>query len=110
MPDKLRDLKEVFTQEASRHNVFPLDDALVPRFMGEKPNYTPGRTVIAYSGELANVPFPGTAGAPNMLNKSYSITAEVEIPDGGAEGTLVTDGGHFGGYGFYLLQGRPVFC
>jgi arylsulfatase A-like enzyme len=110
MPDKLRDLKEVFTQEASRYNVFPLDDALLPRFLGPKPNYAPGRTVFAYSGALANVPHPGAGGAPNMLNKSYTITAEVEIPDGGAEGTLVTDGGHFGGYGFYLLKGRPVFC
>jgi hypothetical protein len=45
-----------------------------------------------------------------MLNKSYTITAEVEIPEGGgAEGMLVTDGGRFGGYGFYLLKGVPVF-
>jgi len=49
------------------------------------------------------------AGAPNVLNKSYTITADIEIPQGGAEGMLVTDGGHFGGYGFYLLKGRPVF-
>jgi hypothetical protein len=59
--------------------------------------------------DAANVPFPGVAGAPNLLNKSYTITAEVEIPQGGAEGMLVTDGGRFGGYGFYLLKGRPVF-
>jgi arylsulfatase len=68
-----------------------------------------GRTVFTYSGELTDVPFPGVAGAPNMLNKSYTITAEVEIPQGGAEGMLVTDGGRFAGYGFYLLKGRPVF-
>ena len=56
-----------------------------------------------------DVPFPGVAGAPNMLNKSYTITAEVEIPEGGAEGMLVTDGGRFAGYGFYLKKGVPVF-
>jgi hypothetical protein len=55
------------------------------------------------------VPFPGVAGAPNVLNKSYTITAHVEIPEGAAEGMLVTDGGRFAGYGFYLLKGRPVF-
>jgi arylsulfatase len=47
--------------------------------------------------------------APSILNKSYSITAEVEIPQGGAEGMLVTLGGRFGGYGLYLLNGKPVF-
>jgi arylsulfatase len=110
MPDKLRDLEEAWIQEASKYNVLPLDDATLPRFLGQKPNYAPGRTVFTYTGEVANVPFPGTAGAPNMLNKSYAITAEIEVPDSGAEGVLVTDGGHFGGYGFYLLKGRPVFC
>ena len=47
--------------------------------------------------------------APNMLTRSYSITAEVEIPQGGAEGMLNTLGGRFGGYGLYLLKGKPVF-
>ena len=44
-----------------------------------------------------------------ILNKSYSITAELEIPQGGAEGMLVTMGGRFGGYGLYVLNGKPVF-
>src|SRR6266545_2939347 len=109
MPDKLRDLQQAFTMEAAKYNVFPLDDSRVPRFFGEKPNYTPGRTVFTYSGELSNVPFPGSAGAPDLLDRSYTITADIEVPEGGAEGMLVTDGGHFGGYGFYLLKGQPVF-
>ena len=103
MPDKLRDLKELWTLEAAKYNVFPLDDSVLPRFIGPKPNYTPFRT------ELVDVPFPGTGGAPNMLNKSYTITAEIEVPQGGGEGMLVTDGGRFAGYGFYLLKGVPVF-
>ena len=109
MPDKLRDLQQLFIMEASKYNVFPLDDRLLPRFVGPKPSYSYGRRLFTYSGELTNVPFPGVAGAPNVLNKSYTITAEIEIPQGGAEGMLVTDGGRFAGYGFYLLKGRPVF-
>ena len=109
MPDKLRDMEQLFTMEAEKYRVFPLDDRTLPRFIGPKPSYTPGRTVFTYTGELSNVPFPGVAGAPNVLNKSYTITAEVEIPEGGAEGMLVTDGGRFAGYGFYLLKSRPVF-
>jgi arylsulfatase len=56
-----------------------------------------------------NVPFPDTGSAPSLLNRSYTITAEIEVPEGGAEGLLVTNGGRFGGYGFYLLEGKPVF-
>jgi arylsulfatase A-like enzyme len=108
MPDKLRDMEQLFTMEATKYNVFPLDDRTLPRFIGPKPSYTPGRTEFTYTGELTNVPHPGVAGAPNVLNKSYTMTAEVEIPQGGAEGMLVTDGGRFSGYGFYLLKGVPV--
>ena len=46
---------------------------------------------------------------PSLLNTSYTITAEVDIPPGGAEGMLHTNGGRFGGYGFYLLKSKPVF-
>jgi arylsulfatase A-like enzyme len=109
MPDKLRDMEQLWMMEAAKYNVFPLDDSRVSRFFGEKPSYTPGRTVFTYSGELSNVPFPGTGGAPDLLDRSYTITADIEVPQGGAEGMLVTDGGRFGGYGFYLLKGRPVF-
>ncbi len=109
MPTKLRDLQQLFTMQAEKYNVFPLDDRTLPRFMGTKPSYVGGRTVFTYAGELTNVPFPGVAGAPNVLNKSYTITAEVEVPVGGAEGMLVTDGGRFSGYGFYLVKGVPTF-
>ncbi|MCU0945766.1 MAG: LamG domain-containing protein, partial [Rubritepida sp.] len=47
--------------------------------------------------------------APNILNRSYRITAEIEVPQGGANGVLVTQGGRFGGWGLYLNQGRPTF-
>ena len=109
MPDKLRDLQQMFSIEATKYQVFPLDDTTLTRFLSTKPSYSFGRTLFTYSGELANVPFPGTGGAPNLLDRSYTITAEIDIPQGGAEGMLVTDGGRYGGYGFYLLKGKPVF-
>ena len=52
---------------------------------------------------------PDAATRRTSSNKSYTITAEVEVPQGGGEGMLVTLGGRFGGYGFYLLKGKPVF-
>ena len=109
-PDRLRDMRERFILEASRYNVFPLDATRLQRFISEKPSYTPGRTHFSYSGPVYNVPFSDTGTAPNLLNRSYTITAEIEVPQGGAEGVLMTDGGRFAGYGFYLLGGRPVFA
>jgi arylsulfatase A-like enzyme len=110
MPDKLRDMQQRFTTEAEKYRVFPLDDTTLTRFVSQdKPNYALGRTLFTYSGELANVPYPGIAGAPSLLDRDYTITAEITVPQGGAEGILMTDGGHFGGYGFYLLKGQPVF-
>jgi arylsulfatase len=109
MPDKLRDMQQLFTLEATKYQVFPLDDTRLARFISEKPSYSPGRQLFTYTGELTNVPFPDTGTAPGLLNRSYTITAEVEIPQGGAEGMLITDGGRYGGYGFYLLKSRPVF-
>jgi hypothetical protein len=71
-----------------------------------RPSATAGRTEFTYSGELSGLP---DGSVPNTLAKSYSISAEVEIPAGGAEGMLNTLGGRFGGYGLYLVKGKPVF-
>jgi arylsulfatase len=108
MPDKLRDMQQRFDMEATKYNVFPLDATRLSRFISNKPSYAAGRTLFTYAGEISNVPFPGTV-SPSLLNRSYTITAEVEVLPGGAEGMLVTDGGRFGGYGLYLLKGKPVF-
>ena len=62
MPDKLRDLKQAFTMEAEKYQVFPLDDSTIPRFFGVKPSYDFGKTSFTYPGEVTNVPFPGVAG------------------------------------------------
>jgi arylsulfatase len=105
-PEKLRDLRELFLVEATKYNVFPLDNSVLTRLVSPKPSATAGRTLFTYSGEMSGLP---VGNAPSILNKSYTITAEVEIPQGGAEGMLVTLGGRFGGYGLYLLKGKPVF-
>ena len=86
--------------------MFPLDNSILPRLLAPKPSYTAGRTEFTYSAELSGMP---SSDAPNILAKSYTITADVEVPEGGAEGMIVTDGGRFGGYGLYLLKGKPVF-
>jgi arylsulfatase A-like enzyme len=106
MPDKLRELQELFMVEATKYNVFPLDNSVLQRIIAPRPSATAGRTVFTFSGELPGTP---DSDAPSILNKSYTITAEVEVPQGGAEGMLVTLGGRFGGYGLYLLKGKPVF-
>ena len=102
MPEKVKELQELFYSEAKKYNALPLDNSTLARWNTPRPSLTAGRTEFTYSGELMGV--PGNA-APSILNKSYTITAEVEIPKGGAEGMIVTEGGRFGGYGLFLSKG-----
>ncbi|MBB5535009.1 arylsulfatase [Rhizobium giardinii] len=105
-PDKLKKMQELFLMEAAKYDVFPLDNSILERLLTPRPSATAGRKEFAYSGVMSGIP---TSNAPNVVNRSYTITAEVSIPEGGGEGMLVTTGGRFGGYGFYLLKGKPVF-
>jgi arylsulfatase len=113
MPDKVKELQSIFYQEAEKHDVLPLDNSSLARWNSPRPNLTGGRTDFSYTGVLTGVP---GSGAPSILNKAYTITAEVEIPEGGAEGVIVTEGGRFGGYALFLTKGelgigrgKPVF-
>jgi len=106
MPDKLREMKETFLIEATKYHVFPLDNSVLPRLITPRPSATAGRTEFTYKGVMPGLP---PSDAPSVLNKSYTITADVEVPDGGGDGMLATLGGRFGGYGLYLLKGKPVF-
>ena len=76
--------------QATKYQVFPLDNGHLERVLAPKPSYTAGRTEFTYTGELTGTP---NGDAPNTLAKSYTITAEVEVPSGGGEGMIVTDGG-----------------
>jgi arylsulfatase A-like enzyme len=106
MPDKLKQMQALFQQEAVKYNVLPLDNSQFQRAIAPRPSATAGQTVFTYVGENPGIP---VGNAPNILNKSFTITAEIEVPKGGGEGMIVTNGGRFGGFGLYLLKGKPVF-
>ncbi len=106
MPDKLRQMQELFLVEASKYNVFPLDNSIVQRLVAPRPSATAGRDAFTYSGVSSGL---DQAAAPDIIARSYTITAEVEVPQGGGDGMIATLGGRFGGYGLYLLKGKPVF-
>ncbi|MCZ8280251.1 MAG: arylsulfatase [Acetobacteraceae bacterium] len=105
-PARLRAMQDIFLMEAARYQVLPLDNSVLTRMISARPGPAAGRQQFAYTGPVASI--QGNA-APSLLNRSYRITAEIEVPQGGANGVLLTQGGRFAGYGFYLHQGRPVF-
>lgn len=106
-PEKLRYLQDLFWAEAARYNVLPLDNSKVERGdVSNRPSLIHGRTTFTYYPGMIRIP-EGTA--PDFKNRSYRITAEVEIPKAGAEGLLLTQGGRFGGLGLYMLDSKPVF-
>jgi len=105
-PDKLKELQGLFMDEARKYEVLPLDNSILERILAPRPSAVAGRTEFTYDREVSGLP---SGNAPDVLTKSFSLTAEVEVPAGGGEGMLVTEGGRFGGYGLYLLKGKPVF-
>jgi hypothetical protein len=104
-PAKLRELQDLFWVEANKYQVLPLDASSLSRILTQRPSITAGRAEFTYVNPLTGI-LPGNE--PNILNKSYVITADITVPAGGGDGMLVTDGGRFGGYGLYLLKGKPV--
>jgi arylsulfatase A-like enzyme len=105
-PEKVQELKKLFIAEAKKYEVFPMDASVAARIVAPRPNITAGRTEFVYTHPMTGLP---QGDSPSILNSSYTITAEIEVPEGGAEGMIVTSGGRFAGYGFYLLKGKPVF-
>src|SRR5438874_13158689 len=104
--DKVKQMKQMFIAEAKKYQVFPMDASVGARIVAPRPNITAGRTEFVYTRPMVGLP---QGDSPMILNSSYTITANIEVPDGGAEGMILTSGGRFGGYGFYLLKGKPVF-
>jgi hypothetical protein len=105
-PAKLKEMENLFWAEAKKYQVLPLDASVATRLVAPRPSLTAGRTEFTWSGELTGTP---NGDAPFILDSSYTFKADVEIPEGGGEGMIVTQGGRFGGYGFYVLKGKPVF-
>jgi arylsulfatase len=108
-PQKLRELQDLWWVEAAKYNVLPLDWRAVERLNAElmgRPSLTGNRKTFTY--------YPGQIGLPNeaaprILNKSWTLTADIAVPERGAEGMIVTHGGLVGGYGLYVREGKPTF-
>jgi arylsulfatase A-like enzyme len=106
-PKKLGDLQDLFWIEAAKYNVLPLDNSKLERMdVSNRPSLTAGRSVFTFYSGQVRIP---EGSAPDLKNKSYKIAADVEIPEGGAEGVIATQGGRFNGWGLYLLAGKPTF-
>jgi arylsulfatase A-like enzyme len=103
MPEKLKEMQDLFYVQAKKYDVLPLDNSTLARFLTPRPSLTAGRTRFTYSGELSGVP---ASTAPNIMAKDFTIEAQVDIPEGGAEGMIATEGGRFGGYGLFLSKGE----
>ncbi len=105
-PEKVKELEGLFWQEAEKYQVKPLDATVVTRLITPRPSITAGRNVFTWTAPLTGTP---NGDAPSILNTSYCFKAEIDVPQGGGEGVLITQGGRFGGYGLYVLKGKPVF-
>src|SRR5260221_6295462 len=106
MPDKLKELQALFDQEAAKYNVLPLDNRSFARAVEPRPSTTAGKSVFTYRGVNPGI---ATANAPNTIGRSYTITADVDVPQGGGNGMLATIGGRWGGWGLYIVDGKPIF-
>jgi arylsulfatase len=110
MPEKLRELQDLFLVEAAKYNVFPLDDRRSERFdpsIAGRPDLPAGRTTMTF--------YPGMSHLTentvlNVKNRSHTITAEVEIPEGGAKGVIIAQGGRFAGWSLYVKDGAAKYC
>jgi arylsulfatase A-like enzyme len=104
---KMQEMRDLMFAEFAKYQVLPLDASVATRMVTPRPSLSGGRKVFTFSG----VPITGQprGTGPDLLDTSYTITADIEVPAGGAEGMIVTRGGRFGGYGLYLLEGKPVF-
>ena len=108
-PEKLHELQRLFLIEAVRYGALPLDDRRIERFephTAGRPTLVEGNSQIFYGG-MKRI----TENSIIVIkNRSHSVTAQLVIPEGGAEGVVIAQGGAFGGWSLYLLKGRPTYC
>ncbi|GAA3908735.1 arylsulfatase [Microbacterium invictum] len=107
-PEKLHELQRLWLIEAVKYNVLPLDDRTADRLNPEiagRPTLIHGNSQLLFSG-MGRL---SENSVVSIKNKSFSVTAEVEIPDSGADGVIITQGGRFGGWSIYLTGGRAKF-
>jgi arylsulfatase A-like enzyme len=108
-PEKLHELQRLFLIEAAHYQVLPLDDRRFERFNAElagRPQLVRGTSQLLYEGM-------GRLSENSVLvlkNRSHAVTAQIDVPDGGAEGVIVAQGGAYAGWSLYLHEGRPAYC
>jgi arylsulfatase len=109
MPEKLEELKALFVEEARKYDVLPLDDRRAERFNSDlagRPTLITGTSQLLFAG-MGRLTEHAVL---NVKNKTHSVTAEVTVSDGGAEGVIVAQGGEFAGWSLYVKDGRPKYC
>ncbi len=109
-PSKLKEMQEIFTKEAIQHRVLPIDDRSFERVNAAtagRPDLMGDRTSITLSEGMNSM---SENVFINVKNRSLSITADVEIPQGGADGVILAQGGRFGGWSLYLKDGKPSYA
>src|SRR5271167_3820203 len=109
-PDKLKELQRLFLAEAEKYNVLPLDDRRVERFvptLAGRPSIMWGRTSVTLYPGMSAMTENATL---DIKNRSHTITAEVVIPKGGADGVIVAQGGRFAGWSLYVKDGKLKYC
>jgi arylsulfatase len=108
-PKKLKELQDLFLKEAVKYHVLPLDDRTLERLnagLVGRPDLMAGRTSLTLSEGMIGI---SENVFINVKNRSHTITAEVEIPKGGANGAILAQGGRFGGWSLYLKDGKPAY-
>ena len=108
-PEKLAELQRLFLIEATKYNVLPLDDRVAERLIPElagRPTLVQGDRQLLFGG-MGRL---SESSVVNIKNKSHAVTAEVEVPDGGAQGVIIAQGGSIGGWSLYLKDGKPRYC
>jgi len=108
-PDKLHELQRVFLLEAAKYNVLPLDDRRFERFNPElagRPQLVHGNSQLLF-GRMGRLTENSIVV---MKNKSHSITAQLDVPESGANGVIVAQGGAFGGVALYAKDGKLAYC
>ncbi|TIM51228.1 MAG: arylsulfatase, partial [Mesorhizobium sp.] len=109
MPDKLHQLQRLWLIEAARYNVLPLDDNVAARFdsdLAGRPVLIKGKSQILFGG-MGRL---SENSVLNLKNKSHSVTAEIVVPEGGAEGVIISQGANIGGWSLYAKGGKLKYC
>lgn len=108
-PEKLKELQALFLKEAAANHVLPLDDRFMERTQGElvgRPDLLGKRTSLTLAEGMTGMM---ESTFLNVKNRSKTITAEIEVPEAGGHGTLIVQGGRFGGWSLYVKDGVPGY-